>query len=236
MKKFIEYCIRMKNPTFSFDSSISTFMLIELVIQRGLYVIRAFRLLLFLKSPWKIFLGKQVGFYGLHKIKFGSFVTIGHYCYLSALGKGNISIGNNSSIGAFSRLIISTTFNNPGLYIHIGNNVGIGEFAYLGGAGGLSIGDDCIIGQYLSCHPENHYFENPEILIRQQGTSRKGITIEKNCWVGAKVTILDGVRIGANSVIAAGSVVTKSFPDNSILAGVPAKLIRTTCSLNPQTA
>ncbi|MBL0095879.1 MAG: hypothetical protein IPP46_04855 [Bacteroidetes bacterium] len=58
------------------------------------------------------------------------------------------------------------------------------------------------------------------------GTERKGIHIGKNCWIGAKVTILDGVQIGANSIIAAGAVVTKSMPDNAVIGGVPAKVIR----------
>ena len=102
----------------------------------------------------------------------------------------------------------------------------MGEFAYLGGAGGLTIGADCIIGQYLSCHPENHHFDNPNELIRLQGVERKGIEIGNNCWIGAKVTILDGVTIGEHCVIAAGAVVSKSVPAYSIVGGVPAKVIR----------
>ena len=65
-----------------------------------------------------------------------------------------------------------------------------------------------------------------KIPIRLQGTSHKGIIVGDNCWIGAKATILDGVRIGNGCVIAAGSVVTKSFPDNVIIAGNPAKIIK----------
>lgn len=142
------------------------------------------------------------------------------------MGKGKLILSNNVSIGAYSRIVVSTSLNNLGEYIHIGNNVGIGEFAYLGGGGGLEIGDDCIIGQYLSCHPENHNYENPDTLIRHQGVSRQGIVIGKNCWIGSKVTILDGVHIGNNCVIAAGAVVTKSVPDNSVVGGVPARVLK----------
>ena len=63
--------------------------------------------------------------------------------------------------------------------------------------------------------------------IKDQGLEKIGINIGQNCWIGAKVTILDGVEIGNNCVIGAGSVVTKSFPDNTIIAGVPARVIRT---------
>ena len=112
------------------------------------------------------------------------------------------------------------------IYIFLGKNVGFGEFSYLGGAGGLEIGDDTIIGQYFSAHPENHNFNDDKKSIRLQGVSRKGIKIGKNCWIGSKVTILDGVNIGKNSVIASGAVVNKSFEDNVVIGGVPAKIIK----------
>jgi len=138
----------------------------------------------------------------------------------------SIEFGNNVRIGSFSQVVASTSFNEIGEFIKIGNNVGIGEYSYLGGAGGLEIGDDCIIGQFFSCHPENHKFEDPNKLIRLQGVDRKGIQIGKNCWIGSKVTILDGVTIGDNCVIAAGAVVTKSMPSNSVIGGVPARVLR----------
>jgi acetyltransferase-like isoleucine patch superfamily enzyme len=62
--------------------------------------------------------------------------------------------------------------------------------------------------------------------IRLQGVTRKGIRIGNNCWIGSKVTILDGVTIGDGCILAAGTVVTKSFPANSIIGGVPAKIIK----------
>ena len=142
------------------------------------------------------------------------------------MSKAPVELGNNVRVGAFSQVVASTSFNQIGEFIRIGNNVGIGEFAYLGGGGGLEIGDDCIIGQYFSCHPENHNYAKPDELIRHQGVERKGIKIGKNCWIGSKVTILDGVTIGDNCVIAAGAVVTKSMPSNSVIGGVPARVLR----------
>jgi acetyltransferase-like isoleucine patch superfamily enzyme len=159
-------------------------------------------------------------------MEFGKWVQIHDYVYLSALGQECLSIGNNVSIGAFSRIVISTSYNNLGKYVRIGSNVGLGEFAYLGGGGGLEVGDGCIIGQYFSCHPENHIYDNPDVEIRFQGTTRRGIKIGRNCWVGSKVTVLDGVTIGDGCVVAAGSVVTKDMPENSIVGGVPAKVIK----------
>jgi acetyltransferase-like isoleucine patch superfamily enzyme len=69
-------------------------------------------------------------------------------------------------------------------------------------------------------------FEPTGVLYREQGVTRKGIKIGRNCWIGSNVIITDGVNIGDNCVVAAGAVVTKSFPDNSLLGGVPAKLIK----------
>jgi len=226
MKIFLERMIQKRNPQFQFDTDVSSQMLIALFVDKLLCLIRSYKLIFRFRIPKFLLLGRGVRFFMLRNISFGKWVKLDDFVYLSALGKGKISIGNNSGIGAYSRVIISSSFNDIGEYIRIGNNVGIGEFAYLGGAGGLDIGDDCIIGQYLSCHPENHNHSSDEELIRHQGTEREGIRIGKNCWIGAKVTILDGVVIGDNCVIAAGAVVTKSMPANSIIGGVPAKVIK----------
>lgn len=171
-------------------------------------------------------LGARVKFFMTTKIHWGKFLKIGNEVYLSALGSEGIWFGDNVGIGAFSRLIVATSLNEIGIGIKIGNRVGIGEFAYLGGAGGLTIGDDCIIGQYFSCHPENHHCNDLAIAIRLQGVYRKGIQIGENCWIGSKVTVLDGVELGNGCVVAAGAVVTKSFPENSVIGGVPARLIK----------
>jgi len=225
MKKIIEHIIKLRNPNFAFDKSLTSAMLLSFTTQQLWAVVRGFQVCIYLRKSKMMLRGKHVSFNNIANMQWGKFLKLGDHVYLNALGKGKLSLGNNVSIGAFSRVIISTSLNNIGNHITIGNNVGIGEFAYLGGAGGLNIGDDCIVGQYLSCHPENHVFDELDTLIRHQGITRKGIEIGKNCWIGSKVTILDGVQIGDGCVIAAGAVVTKSFPANSVIGGVPAKLL-----------
>lgn len=227
MKAIIQKIIQLRNPNFKFDEALNSRALFQFIWIQVWSIIRGLKVLLFLKNPKGMLLGKGVTFFNISKIKYGKFLRLGNQVYVSALSKNGIQFGNNVSIGAFSRVIVSTSLNEIGDKISIGNNVGIGEFAYLGGAGSLEIGDECIIGQYLSCHPENHNYHNTTISIRHQGVTRKGIKIGKNCWIGSKVTILDGVQIGNGSIIAAGSVVTKSFPENSIIGGVPANLLKT---------
>lgn len=226
LKSLIVKVIRLKNPNFDLDEGVTPKLLLELSWKKMIQKIRSGRLLLSLRMPNQLYLGKGVQFFNLSNIKFGKWIQLEDYVQVSGLSKMPVEFGNNVRIGAFSKVIASTSFNNIGEYIRIGNNVGIGEFAYLGGGGGLEIGDDCIVGQYFSCHPENHCYENPAELIRLQGVTRKGITIGKNCWIGSKVTILDGVTIGDNCVIAAGAVVTKSMPADSVIGGVPAKVLK----------
>jgi len=62
--------------------------------------------------------------------------------------------------------------------------------------------------------------------MQAQGVTRAGIVIEDDCWLGAGAKILDGVTVGAGSVVGAGAVVTRSFPPKSVIGGVPAKLLR----------
>lgn len=231
MKTIIQSIIKRRNPNFTFDENLSSYALMQFILIQLKAVFRGLKVICYLKNPAGMMLGKKVSFFNLPNIKWGKFLKLGDHVDVSALGKQGVIFGNNVGIGAFSRIIVSTSFNQLGEYIKIGNNVGIGEFAYLGGGGGLEIGDDCIVGQYFSCHPENHNYANPTVEYRLQGVTRKGIKIGNNCWIGSKVTVLDGVTIGANCVIAAGSVVTKNMPENSVIGGVPAKVLKQTTTV-----
>jgi len=212
-------------PQFEVDEGLTKRDLLSYVSRMGVWWFRSWKLILRGRMPRMLFLGRGVSMIHLRNIRIGRFVRIHEGAHLSGLGSGKLTIGDFVKIGPYSRIAISETYNEIGRFIHIGDRVGISDFAHLGGAGGLTIGEDTIIGPYFSCHPEGHNFDDTEVPIRLQGVKRGGITIGKNCWIGAKVAILDGVEIGDGSVIAAGAIVNKSFPPKSIIGGVPAKII-----------
>jgi acetyltransferase-like isoleucine patch superfamily enzyme len=108
----------------------------------------------------------------------------------------------------------------------LGRNVGISPHTQLNAAGGIEIGDDTLIGPGCMIWSVNHRFEDLDAAIRCQGYEPAKITIERDCWIAAGSVVLPGVRIGAGSVVAAGSVVTHSCEPGSIVAGVPAQLVR----------
>ena len=88
--------------------------------------------------------------------------------------------------------------------------------------GGITIEDDVFIGPHCVLATEYH----PEEPTTRHSLLTKPIVVKRNAWLGANVTVLAGVTIGENAIVAAGSVVTKDVPDNMVVAGSPAKVIR----------
>ncbi|MGE8513089.1 Acetyltransferase (isoleucine patch superfamily) [Chryseobacterium rhizoplanae] len=115
------------------------------------------------------------------------------------------------------------------IYINYGKNLNIGKNVFINfdctflTLGGITIEDDVLIGPKVSLITENHPLQ-PQ---HRKGLMGKSILIRKNAWIGANATILPGVTIGENAVIAAGAVVSKDVPDNVVVGGIPAKIIKT---------
>lgn len=108
-------------------------------------------------------------------------------------------------------------------YISLGNNVSINAFVHIWGHGGVEIGDNTLIASHVSIVSVTH---DTNASLYSNSTIKKKIVIGNNVWIGTHVTILPGVKIGDNAIIGAGSVVTKNIESNSVVTGIPAKLIR----------
>lgn len=159
-------------------------------------------------------------------LKFKKNLTIAEGCFIDAFSTEGLNLGANVYIGRCTTISCTGHISYVGKGIKIGNGVSLGTHGYFGGAGGVEIGDNTILGNFVSIHPANHIYSNCHKPIVEQGSTYKGIKIGKGCWIGSKATILDGSVIGNNTVVAAGAVVSGIFPDNVVIGGVPAKIIK----------
>ena len=173
------------------------------------------------------FIGKRCTILASNLIKYSKNLSIADDCHIDALSKDGIFFGDNVSVQKRVVIECSGSLRFLGKGLKVGNNVGIGSGSFLGCAGGIEIGDDTMIGNYVSFHSENHNYENSKIPIRLQGVNHKGIKIGQNCWIGAKVTILDGTILSNGCIVAAGAVlIGQYYPENSIVGGIPAQIIK----------
>lgn len=113
-------------------------------------------------------------------------------------------------------------YTNFGKFISIGKNVFINHACSFLDMGGITIEDEVLIGPKVNLITENHPI-NPD---NRRALITKPIIIKRKAWIGTGATILPGVTIGENSIVAAGAVVSKDVPDNVIVGGIPAKFIK----------
>lgn len=111
---------------------------------------------------------------------------------------------------------------NFGRHIRLGKNVFINHACSFLDLGGITIEDHALIGPRVNLVTENHPIDPSQ----RKSLDLRSILIKRNAWIGAGATILPGVTIGENSIVAAGAVVNKDVPDNTIVGGIPAKPIR----------
>ena len=221
IKSLFQKLLIKSGKTYTLDSNIPTKLVFFTLLKRLVMLLRGF-----FKLSRKVFVGKRCRIMNANNIQFGNNVTIENDCIIDGYASNKLIFGDNVKIGSYSLVTCTSHFSKFGKGLKIGSNSAIGRFSEFGAAGGIEVGSDVIMGSYISFHSENHNFNDSSKLIRAQGVTSKGIKIGNNVWVGAKVTFLDGCEVGNNSVVAAGAVVNSIYPDNSIIGGVPAKLIK----------
>ena len=166
------------------------------------------------------------------RLRFANYIKLGHGVYLDrgsylhACPHG-IEIGADTIVMHGAVLHVYNFRNLPDAGIKIGRNSLIGEYTVIRGQGGVEIGDRVYTSPFTQIIAVNHVFDDPTHSFTSQGITAEGIAIADDVWIGAGAIITDGVRIGQGAVVAAGAVVTKDVPPHTVVAGIPARVLKT---------
>nr|BFE89074.1 hypothetical protein GCM10020093_116750 [Planobispora longispora] len=114
----------------------------------------------------------------------------------------------------------------PDSIVRIGGSCSIGRGSHIVGHQSIDIGDHVFTGPYVYITDQNHVYDDPEMPIGRQWPRNKPVSIGSGSWLGTGAIILPGTRIGRQCVVAGGAVVRGEFPDHSVIAGIPAKVVR----------
>ncbi len=174
-----------------------------------------------------ILIGKGVVVRHRGHLRVGKGFIAEDFCEIQAISRRGIVVGDHVTVGRFA-IIRATNFygGELGEGLEVGDFSNIGPYSYVGCSGFVRIGKNVMISPRVSIYAENHRFARTDVPMKEQGVERSVVTIEDDCWISSHSVILAGVTIGRGSLVAAGSVVTKDVPPFSIVAGVPATVIR----------
>lgn len=216
-----------KVPSFEFDEELGDRDLARVLLRSMGWALRgACMRLSFKRAEGLVMIGRGVRIRHPDRLTVGKNFVVEDYAEVMALSRHGIVCGNNVTVGAHAIISPSAYYGRDmGEGMQIGDNSNIGRYCCIGCSGFISIGRNVLMSPRVSLHAENHNFASTELPIRDQGVTREGIVIEDDCWIATHSIILAGVRIGHGSVVAAGSVVTKSVPPWSVVAGVPARIV-----------
>ena len=192
------------------------------------FFLRGLKTRFWIKSAKGLLLvGKNVRLFYPKNLQVGYNTIIEDGAEINCLSQQGIKLGNRVTIGKYAIIRPSNIYGGPiGEGLTMGDNSNIGPYNYIGCSGKITIGNNVMLAPRVSIYAENHVFDHPELLIRDQGVEKKEVIIEDDCWLAANSIILAGVTIGQGSIVAAGSVVTENVPAYSVVAGVPAKFIK----------
>jgi acetyltransferase-like isoleucine patch superfamily enzyme len=144
-------------------------------------------------------------------------------------GERHIHVGRGTTINTWVTLVAGYHPDQEGLpdrMVAIGDRTVIGMRSGIVCHESITIGDDVWFGQEIYVTDANHGYTDPDTPPGKQLGEHSAVVIGDGCWIGHGAVVLAGARLGTNVVVAAGSVVKGTFPDRSVIGGVPAKVIR----------
>ena len=192
------------------------------------FILRGLWLRLFMgHTAGKVLVGRGVRLAYGSRLHAGRDLIIEDGAEVNCLAKDGIKLGNRVTIGKYATIRPANLYGGAiGAGLVVGDHSNIGPYSYIGCSGLIQIGSNVMISPRVSIYAENHVIAGVDIPMKEQGVTQKGVVIEDDCWIAANSVILDGVRIGRGSVVAAGAVVSRDVPPFSIVAGVPARVIK----------
>ena len=203
------------------------FELIALLVSRipgalGLLLRKTFYPMILAEVGSGVVFGVDCWFRHPGKIRVGADVIIDDGVLIDAKGSANkgIFIGKGCYIGR------GTVLSCKDGDIILGDSVNLSTWCNISSNSRIEIGEKTLLGPYASIFATAHNFDDISVDILDQKWSSKGVGVGRNCWLGARVTILDGVEVGPNTIIGAGSVVNEDLPEDVIAVGSPAKTVK----------
>jgi acetyltransferase-like isoleucine patch superfamily enzyme len=191
----------------------------------------AYRLIMKLEGIVAIEKGVRIRFADRIRLGRGAYLDEGVYLHACPAG---IDIGENTLVMHHAELHVYNFRDLPHAGIKIGRESLIGEFNVLRGQGGITIGDRVYTSPLVQMAAVDHVFSDPTRPFVEQGITARGIVVEDDVWIGAGVIVIDGVRVGRGAVVAAGAVVTQDVPPHTVVAGIPARVVKTITGDDPQ--
>ncbi len=198
------------------------------IVRVGLMLLRGLVRKPFLKkSRGLLLVGRGARIKDARYVSHGGRLVIEDFAEVQGRSSAGIHFGRDVSIGRNAQISPSSYYGGEaGHGLVVGDRSSIASDCFIGCSGEIRIGDDVMLGPAVRVYSENHVFARTDVTIKEQGVERGVTVIENDCWIGSNTIVLSNVRIGAGSVVAGGSVVTKDIPAGSVAAGNPARVIR----------
>jgi acetyltransferase-like isoleucine patch superfamily enzyme len=231
MRKLVIFMVRRikRDPKYTLDPAMPTSAIVTMLLNTLSKALRGSRRRIgFRRAEGITFIGRHVTLRNKRYISVGRNFIADDFSEIEGLSRNGITFGDRVTVGRFAIIRGSRQYGGAelGEGLIVGNNSNIGPYCYVGCSGGIRIGNNVLMAPRCSLFAENHNVDDIAHALKEQGVKRAPIEIEDDCWIASHSVILAGVTIGRGSVVAAGSVVTRSMPPYSIIAGVPARVIK----------